>query len=138
MAFFFFCFSLFSVLRHSQIRQLRSSGTRRSRVLRLDEHLLEALLALVEEFVDLLHVLEPDSVTDHVKRVDLVLADELQEVVPVLVDGGLAITDQTDTGLHQSADVEVVGLVVELVCVMACNSKGRKNGVYVRNQRTLQ
>lgn len=61
--------------------------------------------------------------TDHVKRVDLVLADELQEVVPVLVDGGLAVTDQTDTGLHQSADVEVVGLAVELVCVIACNSK---------------
>lgn len=110
----------------SQIRELGSSRARRSGELGLNEHLLEALLALVKEFVDLLHILKLDSVSDHAERVDLVLADELEEMVPVLVDGGLAVTDQTDASLHQSTDVEVIGLVEVLVyCYKVFQRKGR-------------
>jgi len=49
-------------------------------------------------------------VGDHLERVDLAALDLLEEHLPVEVNRGLTVTDEADTALHESTDVEVVGL----------------------------
>lgn len=47
---------------------------------------------------------------DHLQRVEGAVLDLGQQILPVLVDGGLTVPDQTDAAFHESADVEVVRL----------------------------
>lgn len=91
----------------------RKRGTplaRRSGEPGLGEDLLHAVLAAVEDGVDLVEVLEADAVGDHLQGVEVTGLDHGQQVVPVLVHGGLAVADQADAAFHEGADVEVVGL----------------------------
>ena len=76
----------------------------------LNKHLLYALLSLVEQIVDFLHISHVEAMGDHVQWLDLVGLNEFEEMVPVFVDGRLTITDQADAGLHEGADIEMVAL----------------------------
>jgi hypothetical protein len=81
-------------------------------VLGLDEHLLHAVLPLIESVVYSSQVLETHAVRDHLHGRDLLVLDHLEEGFPVLVHGRLAVADEADAALHEGADVEVVGLVL--------------------------
>ena len=48
---------------------------------------------------------------DHVKGVDLVLLYQLEQMLPVLLDGRLAIANQSDACLHDRTNVEMVCLI---------------------------
>ena len=64
-------------------------------------NLLHAVILLVEIVVHLGHVLHTDTVSDHLERVNLVLLDLVQQVVPVHVNRSLAVANESDTALHQ-------------------------------------
>lgn len=76
----------------------------------LNKHLLDARLSLVEQIVDFLHISHVEAMGDHVQGLDFVGLNEFEEMIPVFVDGRLAITDQADAGLHEGADIEMVAL----------------------------
>lgn len=63
--------------------------------------LLHAVILLVKVVIHLSHVLHTDTVSDHLERVNLILLDLVQQVVPVHVNRSLAVTDESDTALHQ-------------------------------------
>lgn len=48
---------------------------------------------------------------DHVKGLDLVLLYQFEQMLPVLLDGRLAIANQSDACLHDRTNVEMVCLV---------------------------
>lgn len=79
-------------------------------MLGLDKDLLQAVLVLVELVVDLVEIVELDAVRNHLQRVQLALLDLPQKFLPVLVDGRLSISNETNSTLHQRSNVEVVGL----------------------------
>lgn len=59
----------------------------------LHKDLLHALLSLVKQLVNFLHVLQAHPVRDHVQGVDFAFLDELQQMLPVLVHWRLAVTN---------------------------------------------
>lgn len=79
-------------------RAARACGLRE---LGLAEDLLHAIVLLVEGVVNLGHILDADTVGDHLQGVNLALLDHLEKLLPVEVDGCLSVTDKTDTALHQ-------------------------------------
>jgi hypothetical protein len=83
--------------------QLRAACTRRRRDASLDEDLLHAIILLIEVVVHLGHVLDADTVCDHLEGINLSLLNLVEQFVPVLVDGSLAVTDESDTAFHQGA-----------------------------------
>jgi hypothetical protein len=78
-----------------------AARTRRRGEASLAEDLLHAIILLVEIVVHLGHVLDADTVGNHLERVDLILLDLVEQVVPVHVHGSLAVADETDAALHQ-------------------------------------
>jgi hypothetical protein len=113
----FITFKLFTHFHHEEVKrprleplEFRASLARREAVLRLDEHLLHAILLLVEGVVHSSQILETHAVRNHLHGCDLLVLDHLEEGLPVFVDGRLAVTDEADAALHERADVEVVGL----------------------------
>jgi len=79
----------------------RAAGTCGLRELGRAEDLLNAIILLVKGVVDLGHVLDADTVGDHLQGVDLAFLDHLEKLLPVEVDGCLSVTDEADTTLHQ-------------------------------------
>lgn len=79
-------------------------------MLRLDKDLLHALVTSIKGLIDLRHILEAHAVRHHIEGVDLALLDELHEIFPVFLNGSLSIANETDTRLHQCANVKVIGL----------------------------
>lgn len=79
-------------------------------MLRLDKDLLQTVLVLVEFVIDLVQIVEQDSVRDHLQRIQLSILDLLHEMLPVLVHWGLTVTNKANTALHQRPDVEVICL----------------------------
>lgn len=77
---------------------------------RLNKHLLNTRLSLVEQTVDFLHISHVEAMGDHVQGLNFVGLNEFEEMIPVFVDGSLTITDQADAGLHERADIEMVAL----------------------------
>lgn len=90
--------------------ELWAASCRRRREFRLNEDLLHAILLLVKLVIGLVNLRDIDAMRDHLERVNLATVDHLAELIPVLVDGGLAVADEADATLHQGADVEVVGV----------------------------
>jgi hypothetical protein len=79
-------------------RAARACGLRE---LGLAVDLLHAIILLIEGVVDLGHILDADTVSNHLQGVDLALLDHLEELLPVEMDGCLSVTDEADTALHQ-------------------------------------
>jgi hypothetical protein len=79
----------------------RAAGACGLRELGLAVDLLHAIILLVECIVDLGHVLDADTVGDHLHGVDLALLDHFEKLLPVEVDGCLSVADKADTALHQ-------------------------------------
>ena len=65
------------------------------------------LLSLLELVIDLVQILDPDTMGHHLQRIDLAALNALEEVFPVEVDGCLAIADEADSTLHERACSEV-------------------------------
>ncbi|KAI6749977.1 hypothetical protein HG531_007242 [Fusarium graminearum] len=86
-------------------RRARVSGKRK---LGLHKHLLHTILLLLKLVIHLVKILQPDAVRQHLSRIKLAPLDHLQKLIPVLVNGGLAIADEANSALHQGSDVEVV------------------------------
>lgn len=76
----------------------------------LNKHLLNTWLSLIKQSVDLLHVGNIEAMSDHIQGLDCAGLDKLEEMIPVLVDGRLTVTDQADAGLHERANIEMVAL----------------------------
>lgn len=68
------------------------------------------ILPGVEYAINLIHIIDPDTMRQHGQGISLALANHLQQGFPVQVDGSLAVADETDPALHESTNVEVVGL----------------------------
>jgi hypothetical protein len=83
--------------------QLRAALTRRRREASLGEDLLHAIVLLVEVVIHLGHVLDADTVCNHLEGINLSLLNLVEQFVPVLVNGSLAVTDESDTTFHQGA-----------------------------------
>lgn len=76
----------------------------------LDKDLLHAILLLLELVVNLVEVLNTNSVGDHLERVDPAALDLLEKVLPVKLNWGLTVADEANTALHDGTNVKVVGL----------------------------
>jgi len=76
----------------------------------LDVDLLHTVFLLVELVVDLVEILDTNSVGNHLERVDLTALNLLKKLLPVEVDWSLTVTNEANTTLHERANVEVVGL----------------------------
>jgi len=79
----------------------RAASTCGLRELGRAEDLLHAIILLVKGVVDLGHVLDADTVGDHLQGVDLAFLDHLEKLLPVEVDGCLSVANKADTALHQ-------------------------------------
>lgn len=79
-------------------------------MLSLHEDLLHTHLSLIETGIQFLHVFQADPVGHHIQRIDIVRLNEVHEVLPILVNRSLPITHKVNACLHQSPNVEVVGL----------------------------
>jgi hypothetical protein len=105
--YFFITYSSLSVTYrlclHSICLQLRAALARRRREASLDVDLLHAIVLLVEVVVHFGHVLDANTVCDHLEGINLALLNLIEQFVPVLVDGSLAVTDEADTAFHQGA-----------------------------------
>ena len=82
----------------------------RRRELGLSKHLLHAILLSLKLVVHLVEVLQAHTMRHHLQRVDLTLLYHLKQRLPVLVHGGLTITNKANATFHQGANVEMVGL----------------------------
>lgn len=71
----------------------------------------------------------------NVQWVDLSLLDLFEEILPILLHWSLAIPNEPDTCLHQSADVEVVRLVVVSPARREEKEAIGKGGCHVHSQR---
>lgn len=80
--------------------ELRGPFTGRERVLGLHKDLLQAILVLVELVVDLGQVLQGNPVRNHLQGIDLAPLYLLHELLPVLVDRCLAVSDEPNASLH--------------------------------------
>lgn len=75
----------------------------------LNKDLVNAGSPSVKLGVQLLEFVELDTVTDHESRVELAGSDVVvQNFLPVKVNRRLTVTDESDTLLHNSSDVELV------------------------------
>lgn len=98
-----------SLIHHHTLKPLfrlphwRGAGAGRCREARLHVHLLHAVCLFVERIIALVKILDVDTVCDHLERVNLALLDTGEQVLPVEVDGCLAIADKADTALHERA-----------------------------------
>lgn len=78
--------------------------------LRLNKALHQTLLSLLKHLVRLGNILELEAMCEHDRWVDLAGLDELEDLFPVFVDGGLAASNHLDAAFHEGAYVEVVGV----------------------------
>jgi len=90
--------------------KLRRPLTWRIRELGLHKDLLHPRHALVELLVYDVELLEQDAVADHVERLELAALDHLEQMLPILMDGRLAVALEHDAAFHEGADVEMVCL----------------------------
>ena len=101
-------------LRHGPLSlegsKLRRPLTWRIRELGLHKDLLHPRHALVELLVYDVELLEQDAVADHVERLELAALDHLEQMLPILLDGRLAVALEHDAAFHEGADVEMVCL----------------------------
>ena len=65
---------------------------------------------LVEYVVNEVELLHQYTVAEHLQWIGLAVPDHLEELLPVEMDGCLAVAHEFNAALHQGADVEVVGL----------------------------
>lgn len=93
--------------------KLRRPLTWRTRELGLHKDLLHSRHALVELLVHDIKLLEQDAVTDHVERLELAALDHLEQMLPILLNGRLAVAFEHDAAFHEGADVEMVCLEEE-------------------------
>jgi hypothetical protein len=96
---------------HLVSSQLRTVRIFRKRKLRLYKHFLHAILARFKLGIDLVHILNPNSMRNHLQRIQLSRFQPVHQIVPVHVNGCLAVSDEFDAALHERANVEVVRLL---------------------------
>ena len=78
-----------------------------------------------------IHFIDVNAMTQHNPGVKTAVLDHLKEVFPVEVNGGLAVTDQSDTAFHQGPNVEVVRLPT--LAPANCTQKESKGKTYETN-----
>lgn len=77
----------------------------------LHKHLLHTRVPLVKLPVELREILKADTVSDDVTDVEFARDDVVvEDLMPVEMDRRLSVPDEPDTLLHESTDVEVVGV----------------------------
>ena len=96
--------------------QLRTTWARWEGELGLHKDLLHALFSSIIELVDLLKLINLDSVGDHVQCIQGTILKLLQQILPIQLYWCLSIADEANTALHQGTDVEVVGLSIVSMC----------------------
>lgn len=101
-------------------------------MLGLHKNLLDTIFVVFELVVNLVEVLQADTVGNHLKRIQLPGLYVLHQLLPVQVNWRLPVTDQSDTALHQGSDVEVVCLQ----CVSSQFLRSRRLGTYISNVDT--
>ena len=75
----------------------------------LDKDLVDASSPSVKLGIQLLELVDLDTVTDHERRVELAGSNVVvQDFLPVQVNRRLAVTDESNTLLHDGTDVELV------------------------------
>lgn len=107
---FFQAFSLFHENTSLVSGECRAAFARWCREFGLDVHLLHTVCLRLKLVVDLVELVDRDTVGDHLEGVDLALLNHHQQLLPVEVYGRLAVSDEANTALHKGADVEVIGL----------------------------
>lgn len=81
-----------------------------SRELRLDKYFLHPILLIFKFIIHLCQVVHEDSMTYHLQRINFPALYHFQKLLPVQVDWGLAITNEPNTSLHKSTNIEMIGL----------------------------
>ena len=112
-------------IRHAHLSlegsKLRQPLTWQARELGLHKDLLHPRHALVDLF-------EQDAVADHVERLKLAALDHLEQMLPVLLGGRLAIAFEHDTAFREGAEVEMVCLEGEKREMLVWGSLRRGGG----------
>ena len=106
----------------SERGQVRGSLRPWERELGLNKDLLYRIFLGIKLMIDLINVLKTEPMGEHLSWVQLPLLNLGQQRLPVLLHGCLGISDQADTALHHSTNIEVVGLGKELAPI----TKGSK------------
>lgn len=66
-----------------------------------NKDLLKTVLVLVKLVIDLIEIVQGNSVGHHLQRFQFARLDLLHEILPILVYRSLAVTDEANTTLHQ-------------------------------------
>lgn len=66
------------------------------------------ILFLLKLVVYLVQIFDPDPMGDHFQRLNLTRLDLLEQIMPVEMDWRLAVANEADASLHQTANVEMV------------------------------